>query len=213
MTSLSEQEIMALLESMDPEEILIAKKDQLDDGGRQFLEDLKQDIQAGHEMFETFGRKFREADDKTGASHPAEEEKARSANWLGLSFKLPYWAALAAVVVLGFIALLPAVFDSGELTRTRGRSTDLAAIQLINQELAAVLRKRGESLLEAGNQQGKRDYYHEARADLMQAYQLDPDNIELLALLARVHEKLGRNKQANRFLEEWSAAKSRRDQP
>ncbi len=212
MSFLTEQEIMALLDTMDPDEIMIAKKDRLDEAGRQLLIDLQKDIQAGQDMFEEFGRQFREADAETGAPSSADGKKALPLIWLGRSLRLPHWAALAVVAVLASIAILPTILDWGDQTRTRGRSLDLEEIQPINKELVEVLIKRGELLLEAGNQQGERDHYEEARNDLMQAYELDPDNVALLSLLARIHEKLGQDKQADRFFEEWKTAKARQDQ-
>ncbi len=213
MNALTEQEIMALLDTMDPDEIMAEKKDQLDAAGRQLLEELRADIQAGDAIFEEYGRSFREADDEERPpvpSPPAKDTLTDERKSGGI--RVPYWV-LAAAALLVAIAFLPTLLHWGDPIRTRGRSLDLAEIGPINEQLVEILIQRGELLLEAGNKEGRRAYYEEARDDLMQAYELDKDHIALLALLARVHEKLGQEKRAQRFFKEWEAARGQPEEP
>ena len=207
MSFLTEKEIMALLDTLDPDEIMAKKKDELDQAGRQLLEELSQDIQAGQEIFEEYGRRFRETDAESEDPDRAEKTTPSSDAWFRRSIKMPHWALVAAAVLAG-VAVLPTLLDWSDPTRTRGRSASLAEIQPINDELVAALIKRGEFLMELGIQKNSRDYFKEARNDLIQAYELDPKNIKLLNLLARIHEKLGQDKQAEKFLQEWRAAKT-----
>ena len=207
MPTLSEREIMALMDTMDPDEILAAKRDQLDEAGVQLLEELQRDIDTGKSMLDEYGRQFRAADDEN-AGPKAEEGKATARrSWLRSGVKLPYWALAASAAVFAVISVLPTIVDWGDPLRTRGRSVDVEKLDPINQELVEVLVKRGEFLFNLGNQSGKRDYHEEARDDLLQAYALDEKNLQVLELLARIYEKLGDDQRATRFLEKWKAAR------
>jgi tetratricopeptide (TPR) repeat protein len=204
MSGLTEQEILDLLEQMDPDEILAAKSEQLDEAGKNLLEELRQDIQSGQDVFAAYGRQFREADAAERKSPPKTPGQGKVI-WLRRSIKLPHWFLAAAALVVAVI-FLPRFWDESNLGQTRSGSRNLREIEKINEELVEVLVKRGTLLLDAGNQEGKRAYYEEARNDLMQAYELDPENAELLALLARIYEKLGQDGKAQKFFEEWQAA-------
>ena len=192
---------MALLEIMEPDEILAEKADQLDERGRKLLAELKQDLVAGRELLEDYGRRFREADEadlkSAGRPHKPSQRphSRRMGSWL---------VAAAALVALG--ALVPTLLEWDDPIRTRGGSLDLKEIQPINRELVAVLIRRAEFLFEAGDAENEKAYYREAIDDLMQAYELDPKNQQVLSLLARIHERLGENRKAMRFLEEHQRA-------
>jgi len=208
MSFLNEKEIMDLLETMDPNQIIESKADRLDQTGRELLEEIRNDIQAGEALLDTFGRQFREADEASPTPLSTEGKKTVPGIWFAKSIRIPQWA-LAAAAVLAGVAILHTLQDWNHLGQTRGRTVDIQEIEPINLELVEVLIKRGSFLLEVGvqNQEKTQTYFKEARDDLMQAYELDPNNIELLSLLARVHEKLGQDKQANRFFTEWQAAR------
>ncbi len=250
--SLTEREILALLKTMDPDEILAAKKDQLDEAGQSLLGKLRDDIRAGEAMFRDAGFRFRQADpagelegsrfrqpdaggepavmratpeefwefmpcegipeaDGESPSTPTSQKERRAA-WLFRSNKVPRWAVAAAAILL-VVSFLPTLLNWNELRRTRSRSSDLAGVQAVNNQLVEILINRGELLVEVDSPDNPCAYCQEARDDLMQAYELDPGNERLLSLLARVHEKLGLNRQAARFLAEWKAIQERQDPP
>ena len=213
MSQLSEQEIMKLLETMDPDEIETSQKDRLDAPGRRLLAELSRDIRSGQEVFAGYGRRFRAADaTPLAAEGDSKENQNGVLVWLLRSISVPHWV-LGAVAVLAGLVMLPSLLDWGDVGTTRGRSLNLDDIGPINEELVEVFIKRGTFLMEAGNQSGNRDHYREARDDLMQAYELAPKNITLLELLARVHEKLGEDRKAARFLAEWEVLREEERKP
>jgi tetratricopeptide (TPR) repeat protein len=219
MSHLSKDEILSLLDTMDADDIRTVKADQLNETGRNFLQEIEKDIQTGQDLFMQYGQRFQEADDhllsqeekspKDPALFEEHLEIQRPANGSKRrtrGVRLPLWSlAAAAALVLAF-ALLPPPFAWDVPPQTRGRSIDVGRINQYNEPLVEALIDRGEYLYEVGNQEGKRAHYEEARDDLMQAYELEPKNTRLLSLLARVHEKLGQDKDARQYLEEWKSA-------
>ncbi len=71
----------------------------------------------------------------------------------------------------------PGSTDWGDFARTRGRSVDMEEIFSINEKLALVLLERGQFLFDLGKQKSEQKHYKEAKADLLQAYDLDPETL------------------------------------
>ena len=209
MKYLSEEELMNMLETRDPEEIKLAEKDRLDEAGRILLDALSEDIKAGREVFEEFGRQFREADEEPEITEPSQvsetSQKELPVIWFRRATRVPHWA-MAAAASLAFLTLLPQLIDIGDYNRTRGAASDIDAIREIDRQLVPLLLEKAELYLQAGNEQGKRKYYLAALHSLEEVEAVDADNRDLLQLMARVHEKLGNNRKANHYYDRWNAA-------
>ncbi len=121
--------------------------------------------------------------------------------WKKHSF--PNWVSLAAVLVLMLIPLsqLKLPGESPADTGERSSTADLPDITEVNRKLVAALIERSEFLMNAARQ--KPEYYKEALSDLLQAYQLEENNEQVLSYLAQVYEKLGDIPKAEAFFKKW----------
>ena len=202
MNPLSKQEIMTLLETMDPAQIREQEKARLDDAARRLLDQLEaRERQDPEKMLQDFGQQFREANPPPEAS--ALPVKARS---LWRTPMVPNWGlAVAAAVFFGFF-FLPNLNWDGDFATVRSNSLDMEKIAPLNESLVKALIERADFLMDAGRRQGATHYFKEAQYDLLQAYELDPDNTRLLNLLTQVYEKLGDTKRAEEFFKKWEAA-------
>jgi len=219
MSILTESEIMTLLDSKDPSEILAEKQDQLDDAGKALLAELAKDIQSGQDMFEEFGRQFREADDMERSSSKEIDKRSTSivekpavATLKRRSVNVPHWA-LAAAAVFASIAILPNLLDLGwgDFEQTRGPAIKLQDLGPSEDKIVTGLLERADNLYTLGKAEKNREYLKEAVIDLLYAYRFEPKNAALLSLLARVYETIGEEKKSDRYFEEWKAAKAQKE--
>ena len=111
--------------------------------------------------------------------------------------------AVMALTLMPWVVQFALVENRQSFGPTRGRSMDLEKIASLNEKLVKALLMRGRFLIDAGNQMDDRAYLEEGLADLREAYSLEPNNLEVLSMLTRVSEKLGKHRQAKMFFEEW----------
>ena len=203
MNPLTEREITELLETMDPAEIREKEKARLDDAAKQILDRLSREMQDTEDFLQDFGQKFREANPVPEIALPTKPvpfwRRPLLPNWI---------LAIATMLLLGFFFFsnLKWAYD---FETVRSNSLDMEKIEPLNESLVKALIERADFLMEAGRRHDKKQYFEEALFDLLQAYELDPDNTRLLNLLTQAYEKLGYTKKAEEFFEKWKAAQDR----
>lgn len=207
MKPLSREELYELLEHHSPEEIRALHANRLDATGHAYLAEWAVDIQAGASLLTHYEREYQALDDEEDPPKPLrflKKPKDRGASGKSRPLNVPLYALLAATTLV-LVLVLPQIWQPWHPGTTRGRSMDIEQLQPINQELVDILIRRGEFLLKLGNETNNHAHYGEALVDLEQAYDLAPENKDVLRLMALVHEKLGNEKKAEFFLKKYRA--------
>lgn len=215
MSYLTEKDILALLDSMDPQEILKKHSHELDETGKKFLAELEEDIQSGEAIFEAYGREFREGEEhiKVPKLSLAEKKQSSPKKPHKKGIQIPYWAmvAAAAAAVFTLVIMIKSIPDPYDFSIRRSGSDEHKDLEALDQKLLELLIERGELLLELGKRENGRQSLIDARNNLLLAYELDPKNTTVLAALSRTYEQLGDKQKAEAYFEEWQKARDEAD--
>ncbi|CAM2064702.1 hypothetical protein SCOR_04975 [Sulfidibacter corallicola] len=205
MSYLSRNDILQLMETMEPQEIRRDHRTRLDEAGLSFLDRVEAELEAADDYLESAGRHFREAHPAGDRPLPQPSPDA-SAAWTGKWF--PNWAVLLLVVLFLSVSLVYRTGWGGHEHLSgwnvhRGANERVPQLAEKNEALARALVERGETLLAAANQQGDRELLNAALADFLLAYELNPRSKTLLGHLARTYELLGKPDKAAHYLNLW----------
>ncbi len=202
MKPLTREEICDLLETMTLDEISEKEAHRLDKEGREALSRFVKEMDDAENHFQSLGKRMRETHPIPGIKLPSRSKTKGFLAWW-TNHSIPNWVSITvSLIFLSFF--LPQVIEPGasiSIVAERTGPSYLADIEKVNRNLVIALIERSEFLIDTARQ--KPEYYLEAVSDLLQAYQLEENNQQVLSYLIIAYEKLGDRRNAKKYFEKW----------